>query len=106
VGRTFKYTENGPVGLSGGRRIIIASTRGGMYSAGPASAMDYQEAYLKAMFGFLGITDVRFVRAERLTKGGDISDRSRSKPRARPCRTRSSTTRQPDTRNRFSSAAA
>jgi FMN-dependent NADH-azoreductase len=43
-----------------------------MYSAGPASAMDFQEAYLKAMFGFLGITDVKFVRAERLTKGGDI----------------------------------
>ena len=72
AGRTFRYTEAGPVGLAGGRRVIIASTRGGMYSAGPASAMDFQEAYLKAMFGFLGITDVKFVRAERLTKGGDI----------------------------------
>jgi len=72
AGRTFRYTETGPVGLAGGRRVIIASTRGGMYSAGPASAMDFQEAYLKAIFGFLGITDVKFVRAERLTKGGDI----------------------------------
>ncbi|CAJ0789351.1 FMN-dependent NADH-azoreductase 1 [Ralstonia psammae] len=71
VGRTFKYTENGPVGLVQGKRVIVASTRGGMYSAGPAAAMDFQEAYLRAVFGFLGITDVRFVRAERLSRGTD-----------------------------------
>jgi len=76
VGRTFKYTENGPVGLSAGRRVIVASTRGGMYSAGPASVMDFQEAYLKAIFGFLGITDVKFVRAERLTRGGETRSQS------------------------------
>jgi FMN-dependent NADH-azoreductase len=34
--------------------------------------MDYQEDYLKAMFGFLGITDVRFVRAEQLSRGADV----------------------------------
>jgi FMN-dependent NADH-azoreductase len=76
AGRTFRYTENGPVGLSEGRRVIIASTRGGMYSAGPGAVMDFQEAYLKAVFGFLGITDVKFVRAERLTKGGEIRAQS------------------------------
>lgn len=76
AGRTFRYTENGPVGLSGGRRVIVASARGGMYSAGPGAVMDFQEAYLKAVFGFLGITDVKFVRAERLTKGGEIRTQS------------------------------
>lgn len=76
AGRTFKYTENGPVGLSAGRRVIVASTRGGMYSVGPGAVMDFQEAYLKAVFGFLGITDVKFVRAERLTKGGEIRTQS------------------------------
>lgn len=76
VGRTFKYTENGPVGLSGGRRVIVASTRGGMYSEGPASVMDFQESYLKAIFRFLGITDVKFVRAERLTRGGETRSQS------------------------------
>jgi FMN-dependent NADH-azoreductase len=70
-GRTFKYTATGPVGLAGGKTVIVASTRGGMYSAGPATVMDYQEDYLKAMFGFLGITNVRFVRAEQLSKGAD-----------------------------------
>ncbi|MEF9403779.1 FMN-dependent NADH-azoreductase [Ralstonia solanacearum K60] len=71
AGRTFKYTENGPVGLAGGKKVIVASTRGGMYSAGPAAAMDFQEAYLKTVFGFIGITDVQFVRAERLAMGPD-----------------------------------
>jgi len=71
-GRTFRYTEQGPVGLAGGKTVFIASTRGGMYSEGPAAVMDFQESYLKAMFGFMGISDVRIVRAERLTKGGEI----------------------------------
>jgi FMN-dependent NADH-azoreductase len=62
--------------LSGGRRVIVASTRGGMYSAGPGSVTGFQEAYLKAVFGFLGITDVKFDRAERLTKGGEVRSQS------------------------------
>jgi FMN-dependent NADH-azoreductase len=75
-GRTFRYTSEGPVGLAGGRQVIVASTRGGMYSAGAAAGMDFQESYLKAFFGFLSITDVQFVRAERLTKGGEIRMRA------------------------------
>jgi FMN-dependent NADH-azoreductase len=75
-GRTFRYTSEGPVGLAGGRRVIVASTRGGMYSVGSASGMDFQESYLKAFFGFLGITDVQFVRAERLTKGAEVRAQS------------------------------
>lgn len=71
-GRSFRYTADGPVGMSGGRRVIVASTRGGLYSVGAASSMDFQESYLSAFFGFLGITDVRFVRAERLSKGAEI----------------------------------
>jgi FMN-dependent NADH-azoreductase len=71
AGRTFKYSETGPVGLAGGKKVIVASTRGGMDSAGPAVAMDFQEAYLKTVFGFFGITDVQFVRAERLGMGPD-----------------------------------
>lgn len=69
VGRTFRYTENGPVGLSGGRRVIIASARGGLYSEGPGAVMDFQEAYLTAFFRFLGIEDVQIIRAEKLSRG-------------------------------------
>src|SRR3546814_3738772 len=62
-GRTFRYTEAGPVGLATGKRTIIVSSRGGIYS-GESSAMDFQEPYLRAVLGFLGLTDVTVVRAE------------------------------------------
>lgn len=70
VGRTFTYTDKGPVGLAGGKTVIVASTRGGMYSTSDTgNAMEHQESYLKTVFGFFGITDVRFVRAEGLAMG-------------------------------------
>ena len=70
VGRTFKYTDKGPVGLAGGKTIIVASARGGVYSTSDAGkAMEHQESYLKTVFGFFGVTDVRFVRAEGLAMG-------------------------------------
>jgi FMN-dependent NADH-azoreductase len=72
AGRTFKYTDKGPVGLAGGKTVIVASSRGGMYSANPALAsLDHQESYLKTVFGFFGITDVRFVRAEGIAMGDE-----------------------------------
>ena len=70
VGRTFKYTDKGPVGLAGGKTVIVASSRGGVYSTSDAgNAMEHQESYLKTVFGFFGITDVRFVRAEGVAMG-------------------------------------
>ena len=70
AGRTFRYTDKGPEGLAVGKRVIIASSRGGAY-AGQAfeTALDHQEAYLRAVFGFVGITDVRIVRAEGTNMG-------------------------------------
>ena len=70
VGRTFKDTDKGPVGLAGGKTVIVASTRGGVYSTSEGGqAMEHQESYLKVIFGFFGITDVRFVRAEGVAMG-------------------------------------
>lgn len=70
AGRTFKYTEQGPVGLAGGKTVIVASTRGGVYSTSDAGrALEHQESYLQTVFGFFGITDVRFVRAEGVAMG-------------------------------------
>lgn len=71
AGRTFRYTESGPEGLAGGKRVIIASARGGIYSDGPAKAVDFQETYLRHVFGFIGIHDVEFVRAEGLNLGAE-----------------------------------
>jgi FMN-dependent NADH-azoreductase len=70
AGRTFKYTEKGPVGLATGKTVIVASTRGGAYSTSDAgNAMEHQESYLKTVLGFLGMTDVRIVRVEGLAMG-------------------------------------
>lgn len=61
AGRTFRYTEQGAEGLAGGKRIVVASGRGGLYQQSPA---DFQEPYLTQLFAFLGIGNVEFVRAE------------------------------------------
>ena len=63
AGRTFRYTETGPQGLAGGKKVILASSRGGFHQHNGA---DFQEAYLRQVFGFLGVTDIEVVRAEGL----------------------------------------
>ncbi|GAB3332836.1 FMN-dependent NADH-azoreductase [Marilutibacter aestuarii] len=61
AGKTFRYTEKGSEGLAGGKKVIVASGRGGIHTDAPS---DFQEAYLRQVLGFLGIDDVEFVRAE------------------------------------------
>ncbi|HUG59206.1 MAG TPA: FMN-dependent NADH-azoreductase [Candidimonas sp.] len=71
-GRTFKYGESGVVGLAQGKTVIAALSRGGIYSTSEAGrAMEHQETYLKTVFGFFGITDVRVIRAEGTDMGAD-----------------------------------
>jgi FMN-dependent NADH-azoreductase len=69
AGLTFKYSEAGPEGLVTGKRAIVVESRGGLYSSGPAQPMDSQEPHLRTLLGFMGITDVTFVRAEKLGYG-------------------------------------
>ena len=65
AGHTFRYTPEGPVGLAGGKTVIIASARGGIYAPGTAQAgADFHEPYLRTLFGFIGIDDVTIIRAE------------------------------------------
>ena len=71
AGRTFRYTEDGPEGLAGGKRVIIALARGGIYSTGsPAAALEHLETYLRGVFNFIGI-DPEFVAADGLNLGPD-----------------------------------
>ncbi|WP_241300182.1 FMN-dependent NADH-azoreductase [Burkholderia stabilis] len=73
VGKTFGYGENGPVGLCGGKKLVVVSSRGGVYSEGsPMAAVDHQETYLKAAFGLLGIKEITFIRAEGMAMGDDL----------------------------------
>jgi FMN-dependent NADH-azoreductase len=72
AGKTFRYTEKGPEGLAGGKKLFVVSSRGGFYGAGtPAAFLDHQETYLRGLFGFLGITDITLIRAEGLAAGDD-----------------------------------
>ena len=72
AGKTFRYGEQGPEGLAGGKKVIIASSRGGIYSAGSAgAAMDFQESYLRGVFGFLGVTDIEIIRAEGINMSAE-----------------------------------
>lgn len=71
-GRTFRYTAAGPEGLAKGKTVIVVSTRGGVYSTSEGGrAMEHQESLLQTVLGFLGVTDVRFVRAEGVAMGPD-----------------------------------
>ncbi len=71
AGRTFKYGANGPEGLAGGKKVVIVSSRGGVYSNEQGQLMDFQEDYLRTVLGFLGITDIAFIRAEAVNMGED-----------------------------------
>ena len=66
AGKTFHYTATGPEGLAGGRRVIIALTRGGFYGEGsPAAPLEHLESYLRGVFNFMGI-EPEFVAADGL----------------------------------------
>jgi FMN-dependent NADH-azoreductase len=70
AGTTFRYTATGPEGLLKGKTVYVALARGGLYRDTPN---DSQVPYLKAVLGFLGLTDVRFIYAEGLAMGPEAA---------------------------------
>ncbi|RQR27542.1 FMN-dependent NADH-azoreductase [Burkholderia sp. Bp9142] len=66
---TFSYSEAGPQGLLIGKRVIVIESRGGLYSEGSAQAMDFQKPYLRTRLGFIGLSSVTLVHAEKLGFG-------------------------------------
>jgi FMN-dependent NADH-azoreductase len=82
AGRTFRYTEAGPQGLLGGKKVFIVTGRGGFYSGeSPARALDFQEPYLRAILGFVGLTDVSFVHVEGLNISKESAEIGRARAR-------------------------
>jgi FMN-dependent NADH-azoreductase len=70
AGKTFRYGSKGPEGLAGGKRVIVAISRGGFYGAGsPAAVAEHLETYLRAVFGFIGVTDLEIIVAEGVQIG-------------------------------------
>ena len=76
AGKTFRYTETGPEGLAGGKRVIVALARGGFYDAGsPAASLEHLETYLRGVFNFIGI-EPEFVAADGLAVGPEQRESS------------------------------
>ncbi len=84
AGRTFRYTEAGPIGLLKGKKVFVVTARGGVYSGGsPAEGLDFQAPYLRAILGFIGIDDVTFIHLEGLKVSAEMADGGRTAvPRA------------------------
>jgi FMN-dependent NADH-azoreductase len=70
AGKTFKYGAQGPEGLAGNKRVIIAISRGGFYGAGtPMAVGEHLETYLRFVFGFIGVTNPEFISADGIQMG-------------------------------------
>jgi FMN-dependent NADH-azoreductase len=76
AGLTFKYSEAGPEGLLKGKRAIVVESRGGLYSSGPAQPLDSQEPHLRTLLGFIGISEIAFIRAEKLGYGPEAREQA------------------------------
>jgi FMN-dependent NADH-azoreductase len=77
AGKTFRYGPNGPEGLAGGKRVIVAISRGGFYGPGaPNAAAEHLESYLRTVFGFIGVTDLEFVAADGVQIGPEHRERA------------------------------
>lgn len=77
AGKTFKYGANGPEGLAGDKRVIVAISRGGFYGADtPAAAGEHLETYLRWVFGFIGVTNVEFIAADGIAVGPEMREKA------------------------------
>ncbi len=82
AGVTFRYTEAGPEGLAKGRKVYLVLASGGIYSEGPAAAMDHALPYLRDTLGFMGMTDVEVIRIEGVAMGPEAEAQGLDRARA------------------------
>ncbi len=85
INRTFVVDENGYRGLvDGSKKMLIIVSRGSSFQPGtPMAAYDFQEPFLRAIFGFLGITDITFICAENMNAGEELKAQSLADARAK-----------------------
>lgn len=76
-GQTFRYGAQGPEGLCGNKRVIVAISRGGFYGPGtPAAALEHLETYLRSVFGFIGVTQLEFITADGVQVGPEHREKA------------------------------
>ena len=77
AGKTFKYGAQGPEGLAGNKRVIVAISRGGFYGPGTqAAAFEHLESYLRGVFGFIGVTKLEFISADGVRVGPEHREKA------------------------------
>ncbi len=77
AGKTFQYGAEGPKGLAGGKRVIVAVARGGFYEAGmPSAAAEHLETYLRTVFGFIGVTALEIIAADGIQVGPEQREKA------------------------------
>lgn len=75
VGKTFRYSEQGPIGLAGGKRVVLTIARGGFYGPDtPTAQFEHAESYLKSIFAFFGITNIEVFAAEGVAFGPEARE--------------------------------
>jgi FMN-dependent NADH-azoreductase len=80
AGKTFAVGPNGYEGLVKDKKALFITSSGGAYLPNtPMAAYNFQEPYLRVIFGFIGVTDVQFVAADSLNMGEDAARHSREK---------------------------
>lgn len=80
---TFRYGEKGAEGLVKGKKAYLVLARGGVYTEGPMQALNFQDTYLKAALGFIGITDVEVIAIEGIAYGPEAAQKAVSAALAR-----------------------
>ncbi len=70
----FRYTDSGVEGLAKNKKMVIIESRGGDYSSPQTKSLDFQEPYLRAVFGFVGITDITCIKAEPMDMGQETRE--------------------------------
>jgi FMN-dependent NADH-azoreductase len=75
-GVTFRYSEKGPEGLVTGKKVYLVLARGGIYSHGPMQQFNFQDSYLRAALGFIGMTDVEVIAVEGVAFGPEAAEKA------------------------------
>src|SRR5277367_7124749 len=80
AGKTFAVGPNGFEGLVKNKKALFITSSGGAYLPGtPMAAFNFQEPYLRVIFGFIGLTDLQFIAADSMNQGDDAAKLAREK---------------------------
>ena len=79
-GRTFGVGPKGYEGLVVGKKGLFITSSGGAYTPGSATAaLNFQEPYLRTIFGFMGLTDLQFIASDNLNRGADAARQTKER---------------------------